>query len=210
MSWSYLFTCSKIRDCCCGISHPHTPSFCLSPLGQHPHQYQKPRHKLSSCHFVSFRTIHRSSFVSVPSSAHTSPTSSFPLPLSFIWLDNFQELCNPSFAISFSNLIKVGLCLAFRLACFTKLPRSAFWYWSSLPAGSLTPSAASLPPRSPAAPQPSPCPCRPSRPVLSATAAGRARWQQQGAAVTHSLPGCKATDHPVCAGPGSGSLRRRG
>lgn len=154
MSWSYLFTRSKIPDRCCGISHPHTPSSCLCPLASIPITTKNPG---TSCHFIYFRTIHRSSFVSVPSSAHTSPTSSFLLPLSFIWLDNFQELCNPSFAISFNNLIKVGFCLTFRLACFTKWQRFAFWCWSLLPAGPLTPSSI---PSSPMAP----CPADPREP----------------------------------------------
>lgn len=162
MSWSYLFTCSKIPDRCCGISHPHTPSSCLCPLASIPITTKNPG---TSCHFIYLRTIHRSSFVSVPSSAHTSPTSSFLLPLSFIRLDNFQKLCNLSFAISFNNLIKVGFCLTFRLACFTKWQSFAFWYWSLLPAGPLAPQQHPFLPHCPVS-------CRPSRAVLSAT--GRA------------------------------------
>lgn len=94
-----------------GTCHPP-----LSPLVNVPPETQGK----FPCWFFFFGIIHRLSHVSVPSLAHTSPTSPFLLPLSFICLDNFQESWNSLFAISFNNFGKVGFCHTSRLACFTK------------------------------------------------------------------------------------------
>lgn len=93
------------------------------PFGLCSQCHQKHR---QSFHVGFFEIIHGLSYVAVSSSAHTSPTSPFLLPLSFISLDSFQELCNPSFAISFNNLGKVGFCHTFRLACSTKIAKIPF------------------------------------------------------------------------------------
>lgn len=100
------------------------------PIPRHSSPSSLPFGQCSQCHqkhrgnfHIGFLELYIDYSMSVPSSTHTSPTSPFLLPLSFICLDSFQELCNPSFAISFNNLGKVGFCHTFRLACFTKIAK---------------------------------------------------------------------------------------
>lgn len=124
-SCSYLFQSSLSADSLLVVALPiprHSSPSSL-PFGQCSQCHQK---RGKSFHVGFFGTIHRLSYISVPSSAHSSPTSPFLLPLSFIRLDSFQELCNPSFGVSFNNLGKVGFCHTFRLACFTKIAKIPF------------------------------------------------------------------------------------